>query len=191
MVIVSKQHICHKLCSNFASFLPTILVLVLVFSIFFFFSVSESSPSLLTLLIALLSTLFLVTLAKKKGPLHGNLVQDNQQKLELQPSLGDVTIQQSETAQSQVEAQSESAFPLDCDSSNIMDKSLELIVQKYEQQADPQSDTSLPSDSESSTNSTMSESIEIHHNRNQNIDISIAWPLIMMMMRRRRRRRMA
>ncbi|KAH1092631.1 hypothetical protein GLYMA_14G013800v4 [Glycine max] len=173
MVKVTKQQICHNLCCYFASFLPIILVLVLLFSISFFFSVSESFPSLLTLLIALLSTLFLVTLAKKKGSLHENLVQDNQQNLELQPSLGDVTVQQNETSERQAEAHSESSFPLDCESSNIMDTSFELSARKYEQQADPQSDSSLPSDSESTASSTMDEeSIEIHRNRNQNLDIS-------------------
>ncbi|KAG5053456.1 hypothetical protein glysoja_025934 [Glycine soja] len=174
MVKVSKQQICHNLCCYFASFFPIILVLVLLFSISFFFSVSESSPSLLTLLIALLSTLFLVTLAKKKGSLHENLVQDNQQKLELQPSLEDVTIQQNETAERQAEAHSESSFSLDCESRNIMDTSFVLSAEKYyEQKADPQSDTSLPSDSESTTSSTMDEeSIKIHHNTDQNLDIS-------------------
>ncbi|KAL2316646.1 hypothetical protein Fmac_030522 [Flemingia macrophylla] len=172
MVIANKQQTSDKLGSNFSNFLPIILALVLVLSICLFFSVYESSSSLLTLLIALLSTLFLVTLAKKKGSLRENFVQDNQQKLELQPSLGDVTNQQSETAQSQVEAQSESAFPLDCEISNIIVESVELSAEKYEQQADPQSDTSLPSDSESSTSSTMDEEgIEIHHIRNQNFDV--------------------
>lgn len=174
MVKVSKQQICHNLCCYFASFFPIILVLVLLFSISFFFSVSESSPSLLTLLIALLSTLFLVTLAKKKGSLHENLVQDNQQNLELQPSLGDVTVQQNETSERQAEAHSESSFSLDCESRNIMDTSFVLSAEKYyEQKADPQSDTSLPSDSESTTSSTMDEeSIKIHHNTDQNLDIS-------------------
>ncbi|CAJ1971510.1 unnamed protein product [Sphenostylis stenocarpa] len=135
--------------------------------------VSESHHALLTLLIALLSTLFIVALAKQKGSLHENLVQDSQKKLELQPSLGDVTTQQSETAQSPVEAQSESSFPLYCESSNFMDKSFELSAEKYVQEADPQSDTSLPSDSESNTSSTMGgESIEIHHSINENLDIS-------------------
>ncbi|BAT80595.1 uncharacterized protein HKW66_Vig0253130 [Vigna angularis] len=168
MVKVTKQQICHKLCSNFGSLLsPIVLVLVLLFSIFIFFSVSESSPSLLTLLIVLLSTTFLVTMTKKKGSLHENLVQDNQKKLEIQPSLEDITTQQNETCQSQVQAQSESSFPLDCESRNITDKGFEVSVEKYEQQADPKSDT------ESNSSSTMSgESSEIHHSRNQNLDIS-------------------
>ncbi|XP_022637515.1 uncharacterized protein LOC106764596 [Vigna radiata var. radiata] len=177
MVKVTKQQICHKLCSNFGSLLsPIVLVLVLLFSIFIFFSVSESSPSLLTLLIVLLSTMFLVTMTKKKGSLHENLVQDNQKKLEIQPSLEEditSTTQQSETSQSQVQAQSESSFPLDCESRNITDKGFEVSVEKYEQQADPKSDTSLPSDTESISSSTMSgESSEIHHSRNQNLYIS-------------------
>ncbi|XP_020206885.1 uncharacterized protein LOC109791929 [Cajanus cajan] len=179
MVKVTEKQSCHKLGSNFSSFLPIILVLVLVLvlSIFFFFLVSESSPFLLTLLIALLSTLFLVTLTKKKVSLHENFVQDNQQKLELQLSL-DVITQQSETSQSQVEAESESAFPLDSESSNISDESFELSAEKYEQKADPQADTSLPSDSESSTSSTMGEEgIEIHHIRNQNVDIYDSFPI--------------
>ncbi|XP_027939544.1 uncharacterized protein LOC114193802 [Vigna unguiculata] len=174
MVKVTKQQICHKLCSNFCSLLsPILLVLVLLFSLFIFFSLSESSPSLLTLLIALLSTMFLVTMTKKKGFLHENLVQDNQKKLEVELSLGDITTQQSETAQNQVEAKSESSFLLDSESRNITDKGFELIAEEYEQQADPKSDTSLPSDSESNTSSTMSEeSTEIRHCRNQNLGIS-------------------
>ncbi|XP_061345979.1 uncharacterized protein LOC133291697 [Gastrolobium bilobum] len=172
---IRKQQICHKLCSNMATFL---LVLVL-FSVFFFFSVSVFSPSLLTLLITLLSTMFLVILTKKKGSPHENLVQDNLQKSEIHPSLGDVTqteaTQQGEIAErqeQQAEAQSCSSFPLDSESSNIMDKSFELTAQMYEQQSDPQSDSSFPSDSESSTDSIISESFEIDHNRTQNLGIS-------------------
>ncbi|KAK7320318.1 hypothetical protein VNO77_29687 [Canavalia gladiata] len=174
---VTKQQICHKLASTLATFLSTILALVL-FSFFFFFSVSEFSPSLLTLLIALLSTLFLVSLTKKKGSLHENLVQDNLHKSQLQASL-DVThtegTQQSEAAQrheQQAETLSDSSIPLDCESSKIIDKSFQLNAQEYEQQADPLSDTSLPSDSESSPSSIMGVSFEIDHNRNQNVDIS-------------------
>ncbi|KAK7371916.1 hypothetical protein VNO80_05283 [Phaseolus coccineus] len=155
MMKVTKQQISHKLCPSLGSLLPITLVLVLLFSIFIFFSVSESSPSLGTLLIALLSTMFLVTLARQKGSLHENLVQDNQKKLELHPSLGDITTQQS------------------CESRNIMDKSFELSAEKYEQIADPKSKTSLPSDTESNTSSTVGgESTEIHHSTNQNLDIS-------------------
>lgn len=158
MVKVTKQQISHKLCPSLGSLLlPITLVLVLLFSIFIFFSVSESSPSLGTLLIALLSTMFLVTLARQKGSLHENLVQHNQKKLELHPSLGDITTQQS------------------CESRNIMDKdkSFELSAEKCEKIADPKSKTSLPSDTESSTSSTMGgESTEIHHSTNQNLDIS-------------------
>jgi len=174
MVNETKQQICHKLCPNLGSFLlPIILVLALLFSIFIFFSVSESSPSLLTLLIALLSTMFLVTLARQKGSLHENLVQDSQKKLESQPSLEDITTPQSETSKSQVEAQSESSFPLDCESRNIMYKGFELSAEKCEQKADPKSNIPLPSDTESNTSSTMEgESTEIHHSRNQNLDIS-------------------
>jgi len=101
--------------------------------------------------------MFLVTLARQKGSLHENLVQHNQKKLELHPSLGDITTQQS------------------CESRNIMDKdkSFELSAEKCEKIADPKSKTSLPSDTESSTSSTMGgESTEIHHSTNQNLDIS-------------------
>ncbi|KAJ1410794.1 hypothetical protein SESBI_21602 [Sesbania bispinosa] len=124
--------------------------------------------------------MFLVTLTKKKGLPNENLVQDNLQKSELQPSLGDVTqteaTHKSETShrhKQQAEAQSDFPFPLDCESSNIMDKNFELSAQKYEQQeADPQSYSSISSDNESSTGSIMVGSFEIDHIRNQNLDIS-------------------
>lgn len=111
---VIKQQIYHKLGSNFIIFLLISLVLVL-FSFFFFLSVFESSLYLFTLLIAVLSTMFLVTLRKKKVE---NLVQDNMQISELQPSLEDVTRKQEQ----QVEAKSYSSFPLDSESCNIIDK---------------------------------------------------------------------
>ncbi|KAK7301444.1 hypothetical protein RJT34_12308 [Clitoria ternatea] len=136
-------------------------------SVLFLFSVSESSSSsLVTFVIALLSTLFLVTMARTKGSRQENLVQDNMQK----PSLGEVNVvtQQSETAESykeQAEAQSqhESSFPLDCERSNIMDRCFEHNAHMYDQQVVPHSDTLLPSDSES---------FEIDHNKDQNMDIS-------------------
>ena len=175
---VSKQHICHKLCS----FLPIILVLVL-FSFFLFFSVSESTPSLLTTLIALLSTMFLVTLTRKKWSPDKNLVQDNLQKLESQPSVGDDVIHTEVTKENdtvkrheqQAEAKPDTSLPLDSESCNYssMDRSLEVNAQKkYEQHADPHSDSSLPSDSESSTSSIRSESLENDHKRNQSLGLS-------------------
>lgn len=174
-----KQQVFSKLCSNLGTSLPMILSLVL-FSFFFYFSISKSFPFLLTIPIALLSTLFLVTLTKKKGSQDEKLVQDKLQKEELQSSL-DVThtevSQQSETAEShelQAEEQSNYSFPSDSESSNfsVMDKIFELNAQEHEQQADSQSDSSLPSDSESSTGSIMCESFEIDHYGNQNVSSS-------------------
>ncbi|CAL0335088.1 unnamed protein product [Lupinus luteus] len=125
-----------------------------------FFSISKPFPSLLTLCITLLSTMFLVTLTKKKGSQEQNLVHVKLQKKELQNSIED--------------AKSCYPFPSDTESSSflIMDKKLELNVQDHEQQADSQSDYSLPSDSESSTGSIMCGSFEIDHNGNQNVSIS-------------------
>lgn len=181
---VTKQQICHMLGSIFSTFLPiTILVLVLFSLFFFFFSVSESSPYLFTLLIALLSTMLLVTLIKKKGSLPENLAQDNNMhKPELQPSIEAVTqteaTKQSETAQRQeqkAEAQSHSSsFQLDSESSNIMDENLELNAEIYEQEDDQHSDSSLPSDNESSTTGSIigGGSFEIDHSRNQDMNVS-------------------
>ena len=151
-----KQQIYSKLCSNLSTFLPVILVLVLL-SFYFYFSISKSFPFLLTIPIALLSTMFLVTMKKKKGSQQKNLIQDEMQKEGLQHLL-DVTQteinQQSETVEShelQAEAQLDYSFPSDSESSNVsvMDKAFELNVQEHEPQADWQLDSSLPSDSES------------------------------------------
>ncbi|KAL1307321.1 hypothetical protein HN51_049282 [Arachis hypogaea] len=88
---VSIQQIFCKLCP----LLPFVLVLVL-FSLLYFFSVFESFPhSLFTTLVALFTTLFLVTLTRTKWSIdEKNLVQDNNlKKLEssLPSLLGDVT----------------------------------------------------------------------------------------------------
>ncbi|XP_027343609.1 ribosome biogenesis protein BOP1 homolog [Abrus precatorius] len=171
-----KLRICSKLCSNIGTLLFIILILVL-FSVFFLFPISKSFPFLLTIPIALLSTIFLVTLTKKKGSRDENLVKDKVQKEELpQPSL-DATLnnQQSEIAENHeheqlAEAHSDYSFPSDSESSNfsIMDRTFELNVQEHKLQDDLQSDSSLPSDSESSSSSIMEESFEI--NQNQNLD---------------------
>ncbi|TKY47026.1 suppressor protein SRP40 [Spatholobus suberectus] len=171
-----KQQICSKLCSNLGTLPLIILVLVLV-SFYFFFSISESFPFVLTIPIALLSTMFLVTLTKKKGPQNENLVQDELQKEELHPSLDVTHDQRSETGENheqQAEAHSDYSFPTDSESSNfsIMDGTFELNVQEHRLQDDLQSDYSLPSDSESSDGSITGECFEIGHNGNQNEDIS-------------------
>lgn len=179
---VDKQQNFSKLCSNLGTSPPIILVLVM-FSFYFFFSISKSSfPFLLTIPIALLSTLFLVTLTKKKGSQNENLVQDELQKEQLHPSLdvthADEINQQSETAENheqQVEAHLDYSFPTDSESSNfsIMDRTFELNAdQEHRLHDDLQSDYSLPSDSESSDGSIMGESFEIGHYGNQIEDIS-------------------
>nr|ACU20107.1 unknown [Glycine max] len=167
-----KHQICSKLCANFSTFPPIIIVLLLV-SFYFFFSISKSFPFLLTIPIALLSTMFLVALTKKKG------YQDEKQKEELHPSL-EVTHtevnQQSEpdeNLEQQAEAHSDYSFPTDSESCNfsIIDETFELNVQEHRLQEDMQSDYSLPSDSESSDDSIMGESFEMDHIGNQNEDI--------------------
>nr|KYP41347.1 hypothetical protein KK1_037273 [Cajanus cajan] len=156
---VYKQQIFSKLSSNLGTSPPIILVLVM-FSFYFFFSISKSSfPFLLTIPIALLSTLFLVTLTKKKGSQNENLVQDELQKEQLHPSLdvthADEVNQQSETAENheqQAEAHLDYSFPTDSESSNfsIMDRTFELNAdQEHRLHDDLQSDYSLPSDKDS------------------------------------------
>lgn len=168
-----------QICSNLGTFLPIISVLVLL-SFYFFFSISESFPFLLTIPIALLSTMFVVTLTKKKGSQNENLVQDELQKEELHPSL-DVAHaevnQQRETAENheqQAEAHSDYSFPTDSESSNfsIVDRTFDVNVQELRLQEDLESDYSLPSDSESSDGSIIGECFEIGHNGNQNEDLS-------------------
>jgi len=149
---VTKQQTYHKFGYIF------ILVLLVLFS------VSKSFPYLFTLLFALLSSMFLFTLTKKKGSLCEHLVQDNMHKSKLQPSLEDVAQMQ----EKQTEAQSRPSFQVESESNNIIDKRFELNAQKYELQADPHSYSSLPSDSESSISSTIDESFEIDL-RNQDI----------------------
>ncbi|XP_019431060.1 PREDICTED: uncharacterized protein LOC109338309 [Lupinus angustifolius] len=100
----NKQQIFSKLCSISGTLvLPLILSLVL-FSFLVFISISKPFPFLLTLCIILLSTMFLVTLTKKKGYQEKNLVHDKLQKKELQNSI-DVTqtvvSQQSESTESE------------------------------------------------------------------------------------------
>ncbi|KAG4935366.1 hypothetical protein JHK85_050285 [Glycine max] len=174
----SKHQICSKLCSNLSTFPSIIMVLVLV-SFYIFFSIPKSFPFLLTIPIALLSTMFIVTLTKTKGFQNENQFQDEQQKEELHPSL-DVTHtevnQQSEPDENheqQAEPHSDYSFPTDSESSNfsIMDGTFELNVQEHRLQEDLQSDYSLPSDSESSDGSIMGGSFEMDHIGNQNEDI--------------------
>ncbi|KAK7302291.1 hypothetical protein RJT34_13177 [Clitoria ternatea] len=168
----NMQQICSKLYSNIYTFLPTILFLVL-FSFFFFLSISKSFPFLLTISIVLLSTMFLVTLTKKKGSQDETIVQDELHKERLlQPSLH--VHQESENAENHeqlAEAHSDYSFPSDSESSNfsIMDATFELNVQEHKLQVDLDSDSSLPSDSESSSGSIVGEVFEIDHNEKQNV----------------------
>ncbi|XP_057433456.1 uncharacterized protein LOC130726238 [Lotus japonicus] len=178
MMEEDKQHFCSRLCSNLVSFLP--VMLVLVFSFFFFLSASASFPFFLAISIALISTIFLVTLRKRKGSLDESLVQDKLQEEELGPSLDDTQTEvhkQSETNEDheeKSEAQSDYSFPSDSESSNfsIMAKTFELNIQELKGQGDLQSDSSLPSDSESSAGSIMGECFEIDHNGYQNVSSS-------------------
>jgi hypothetical protein len=135
---------------------------------------------LFTLFIVLLSTILLLfTLTKKKGSLCENLVQDNNnmQKSEFEPSLADAAqiedIQESESSKNQGEEEPYPSFPLESESNNIIiDKKIELNAQKYEQQDDPYSDSSYPSDSESSIGSIIGESFEIDLRINQDMSLS-------------------
>ncbi|WVY95085.1 hypothetical protein V8G54_034173 [Vigna mungo] len=170
-----KHQICSMLCSNLVIFPSVTMVLVLVTS-YFFFSTSKPFPFLLTIPIALLSTMFLVTLIRKIRDKAENLIQNG-----LQPLL-DVTHsevnQESGTAENhedgESEAHSDYLFPSDCESSNfsIMDGTFELNIEEHRLQDDLLSDYSLPSDSESSDGSILEESFEIHQKGNQNEDIS-------------------
>ncbi|KAL2332822.1 hypothetical protein Fmac_014035 [Flemingia macrophylla] len=177
-----KQQICSKLCSNLCTFLPIIILVLVMFTFSFFFSIYKSSfPFLFTLPIALLSTIFLVTLTKKKGSQDENLIQDELQKEQVHPSLdvthADEVNQQSETAENheqQAEAHSDCSFPTDSESSNVsvMARTFGLNPPEHRLQDDLQSDYSLPSDSESSDGSIIGESFEIGYYENQNEDIS-------------------
>jgi hypothetical protein len=97
------------------------------------------------------------------------------QKSEFEPSLADAApiedIQESESSKYQGEAESYPSYPLESESNNIIDKKIELNAQKYEQQDDPYSDSSFPSDSESSTGSIIGESFEIDLRRNQDMSL--------------------
>jgi len=103
------------------------------------------------------------TRSKKKGSHCEDLVQDNMHKSESRPSLEDVAHRQEK------QAESHPSFQVESESNNVIDKSFELNAQKYELQADPHSDSSLPSDSESSISSTIDESFEINIRRNQDM----------------------
>jgi hypothetical protein len=134
---------------------------------------------LFTLSIVLLSSMLLLsTLTKKKRSLCENLVRDNNmQKSEFEPSLADAApiedIQESESSKYQGEAESYPSYPLESESNNIIiDKKIELNAQKYEQQDDPYSDSSYPSDSESSIGSIIGESFEIDLRINQDMSLS-------------------
>ncbi|GAU28317.1 hypothetical protein TSUD_256450 [Trifolium subterraneum] len=98
------------------------------------------------------------------------------QKPEFEPSLGNAAqledIQQSQTSQSQDEAKSYPSFPLESENNNIIEKKFELNAQKYEQQDDPYSDSSFPSDGESSAGSIIDESFDIDLRRNQDMSLS-------------------
>ncbi|BAT88506.1 hypothetical protein VIGAN_05201500 [Vigna angularis var. angularis] len=170
-----KHQICSMLFSNLVIFPSVTMVLVLVTS-YFFFSTSKSFPFLLTIQIALLSTMLLVKLIRKIKDKDENLIQNG-----LQPLL-DVTHsevnQESGTAENhedgESEAHSDYLFPSDCESSNfsIMDGTFELNIEDHRLQDDLLSDYSLPSDSESSDGSMLEESFEMHQKGNQNEDIS-------------------
>ncbi|ESW18627.1 hypothetical protein PHAVU_006G056700 [Phaseolus vulgaris] len=163
----------HQISSNLVTFPSMVLVLV---TLYFFFSISKSFPFLLTIPIALLSTMFLVILTRKKRGKDENVVQDV-----LHPSL-DITRnevnQQSETTENQEgesEVHSDYSFPSDCESSNfsVMDETFELNIGEHHRlQDDLLSDYSLPSDSESSAGSILGESFEMDHKGNQNENIS-------------------
>lgn len=106
--------------------------------------------------------MFYFTLTKKKGSQCEHLVQDNMHKSKLLPSLEDVVQMQ----EKQAEAQLHPSFLVDSESNSIIDKSFGLNA---ELQADPHSDSSLPSDTESSISSTIDESFEIDIRRNQDM----------------------
>lgn len=147
----AKPQMYSNLGSRLASLvIPIALAFLLLFSIFLFFPISDFSPFLLTIPIALLSTLFLVTLRKKKGSEDEdedeNLLQERMQKEDLQTEIAQKNEQEAES-------QSDSSFPSDSESSNYsnMDEKFELNAQN----------SLFPSDTESINGSTVGEGFEL------------------------------
>jgi len=139
----------------------------------FFFSISKYFSFLLAIPIALVSTLFLVILKKKKGSKNESVAQEKLLKEKLQPSteFNNIQSENTENHKEQAEAQLEYSFPLDSDSRNflVVDRTFEFSVPEHMQQDDLRSDSSFPSDSERSNGSIVGETFEFDHNRYQNL----------------------
>jgi len=166
----NKQQLCSKLNSNLSTFLTIMLILVFLS---FFFSISKYFSFLLAIPIALVSTLFLVILKKKKGSKNESVAQEKLLKEKLQPSteFNNIQSENTENHKEQAEAQLEYSFPLDSDSRNflVVDRTFEFSVPEHMQQDDLRSDSSFPSDSERSNGSIVGETFEFDHNRYQNL----------------------
>ena len=166
----NKQQLCSKLNSNLSTFLTIMLILVVLS---FFFSISKYFSFLLAIPIALVSTLFLVILKKKKGSKNESVAQEKLLKEKLQPSteFNNIQSENTENHKEQAEAQLEYSFPLDSDSRNflVVDRTFEFSVPEHMQQDDLRSDSSFPSDSERSNGSIVGETFEFDHNRYQNL----------------------
>lgn len=146
---MEQEHNPHQssanLCSCLGSLvLSTILVLFLLFSLFLFFPLSESSwPVLLTVPMVVLSTLFLlVTLRKKKGSEDESLVQEKMQKEELLHA--EIALINEQEA----ESQSDSSFPSDSESSSgsDMDEQFELNAKNPSLSSDGETESINDSD---------------------------------------------
>lgn len=174
MMKANKQQFCSRLNSNLSTF-PTIMLILVFLS--FFFSISKYFSFLLAIPIALVSTLFLVTLKKKKGSKNESVVQEKLLKEKLQPSLDvsetefNIQSENAENHKQQAEAQLEYSFPLESESRNfvVMDRTFEFSVPEHMQQDYLRSDSSFPSDSERSNGSIVGETFELDHNRYQNL----------------------
>lgn len=174
MMKANKQRLCSKLNSNLSTFLTIMLILVFLS---FFFSISKYFSFLLAIPIALVSTLFLVTLKKKKGSKNESVVQEKLLKEKLQSALDvseteyNIQSENAENHKEQAEAQLEYSFPLDSESRNflVMDRTFEFSVPEHMQQDDLRLDSSFPSDSERSNGSIVGETFEFDHNRYQNL----------------------
>lgn len=174
MMKANKQQLCSKLNSNLSTFLTIMLILVFLS---FFFSISKYFSFLLAIPIALVSTLFLVTLKKKKGSKNESVVQEKLLKEKLQSALDvsetefNIQSENAENHKEQAEAQLEYSFPLDSESRNflVMDRTFEFSGPEHMQQDDLRLDSSFPSDSERSNGSIVGETFEFDHNRYQNL----------------------
>lgn len=128
MMKANKQHF----NSNLSIFLHIILLLVIFL---FAFSISKSFPFILTIPIAFLSIVFLITLKKKKESKNEGVVQEKLFKEKLQPSfhVGETEFNQHEEMQ-QVDLQSDSSLPSDSERSiaSIVGETFEIDYNEYQ-----------------------------------------------------------